>query len=297
MADEKRKYAVNGDELYKRYYSTTAPEPSLTGLYEQITRRPAFSYDVGSDPLYQQYRDRYVQQGKDAMRDTMGQAAALTGGYGNSYAQGVGQQTYDRYMQGLTDKIPEMYSAAYSRYQDEGNRLMQQYSMAKDVESTAYSRQQSAYQRLYSLIGSTGYQPTDEELAAAGMPREIANRIRTLALLKNDTLNYIDANGNYVPPVVEAAPATYGGGWGGGSGGKGNATGSGTTYSASAAKNIVMNSSTPQEAAQKLVASGMLDQMSEKESESFVKMLNGSTLGRNKGKAMAYAQQYIKENW
>lgn len=215
MADEKRKYAVNGDELYKRYYSTTAQEPSLTGLYEQITQRPAFSYDVGRDPLYQQYRDRYVQQGQNAMRDTMGQAAALTGGYGSSYAQGVGQQTYDRYMQGLTDKIPELYSAAYSRYQDEGNRLMQQYSMAKDVENTAYSRQQSAYQRLYSLIGSTGYQPTDEELAAAGMPREVANRIRTLALLKNDTLNYIDANGNYIPPAVPETPVYYGGGGGG----------------------------------------------------------------------------------
>lgn len=219
MADEKRKYAVNGDELYRRYYSTTAQEPSLTGLYEQITQRPAFFYDVGSDPLYQQYRDRYVQQGKDAMRDTIGQAAALTGGYGNSYAQGVGQQTYDRYMQGLTDKIPELYSAAYSRYQDEGNRLLQQYSMAKDVEDTAYSRQQSAYQRLYSLIGSTGYQPTDEELAAAGMPREVANRIRTLALLKNDTLNYIDANGNYVPPAVPETPVYYGGGGGGNGGG------------------------------------------------------------------------------
>lgn len=220
MADEKRKYTVNGDELYRRYYSTTAPErsypttaqvPSLAGLYEQIIQRPAFSYDVGSDPLYQQYKDRYVQQGQTAMRDTMGQAAALTGGYGSSYAQGVGQQTYDRYMQGLTDKIPELYSAAYSRYQDEGNRLLQQYSMAKDVENTAYSRQQSAYQRLYSLIGSTGYQPTDEELAAAGMPREVANRIRTLALLKNDTLNYIDANGNYVAPAVPETPVYYGG--------------------------------------------------------------------------------------
>lgn len=224
MADEKRKYAVNGDELYRRYYSTTAPErsyptttqvPSLAGLYEQIIQRPSFSYDVGSDPLYQQYKDRYVQQGQTAMRDTMGQAAALTGGYGSSYAQGVGQQTYDRYMQGLTDKIPELYSAAYSRYQDEGNRLMQQYALAKDKEDTEYSRQQSAYQRLYSLIGSTGYEPTDEELAAAGMPREVANRLRSIALMKNPDLGGINSMGmivnNIAPAPVAAAPAYYGG--------------------------------------------------------------------------------------
>ena len=48
--------------------------------------REDFQYDVNADALYQQYKDRYVELGKDAMEDTMGQAAALTGGYGSSYA-------------------------------------------------------------------------------------------------------------------------------------------------------------------------------------------------------------------
>ena len=207
MTDEEKK-KINADSLYERF-RTTQP---LTELYDKITTRPAFSYDVGSDPLYQQYRDRYTQLGQQSMRDTMGQAAALTGGYGSSYAQGVGQQAYDRYMQGLADKVPELYSAAYSRYRDEGNDLAQQYSMARDIESTAYSRQQDAYSRLYSMIGSTGYQPTDEELAAAGMPREVANRLRTIAVLNNEKLGNIDASGNYVAPVVETP--SYGGGGG-----------------------------------------------------------------------------------
>lgn len=235
----KNPYEINGNELYQKYYSTKAPAAtgttmtqvkpygaqtaaqkpaSLSDLYSQIMNRQQFSYDVGSDPLYQQYRDRYLQQGQTAMRDTMGQAAALTGGYGSSYAQGVGQQAYDRYVQGLNDKIPELYSAAYSRYQDEGNNLMQQYALAKDKEDTEYSRAQSEYQRLYSLIGSTGYQPTDAELKAAGMTREIANRLRTIALMRNQSLGNIDANGNLVVPPEPEKPVYYGGGGGGGNG-------------------------------------------------------------------------------
>ena len=50
-------------------------------LYTAITQRPAFSYAPASDPLYRGYADRYVQGGRLAMRDTVGQSAALTGGY------------------------------------------------------------------------------------------------------------------------------------------------------------------------------------------------------------------------
>ena len=217
MAEKKNPYEINGDELYSRYYRSqsasaggAAKTPSLAELYGQIQSRPDFQYDVSTDPLYQQYKDRYIQLGKTSMKDTMGQAAALTGGYGSSYAQGVGQQAYDRYMQGLSDKVPELYSAAYSRWQDEGNRLMQQYGLAKDVENTAYGRQQDSYQQLYSMILSTGYQPTDDELAAANMPRDIANRLRTIAIMRNEDLGMIDANGNLIEPEVEETPV-YGG--------------------------------------------------------------------------------------
>ena len=59
---------------------------------DAIRKRKKFSYDLNGDALYQQYKDKYVQQGKQAMQDTMGQAAALTGGYASTYGQAVGQQ-------------------------------------------------------------------------------------------------------------------------------------------------------------------------------------------------------------
>ena len=52
-------------------------DDELTSLYDQIRNRKKFSYDMGTDPLYQQYREQYQRLGRLAMQDTMGQAAAL----------------------------------------------------------------------------------------------------------------------------------------------------------------------------------------------------------------------------
>ncbi len=71
----------------------------LKDLYDKIMGREKFQYDAANDPLYQQYRQMYVQQGRQAMADTMGQAAGLTGGYGSTYSQAAGQQQYDAYLQ------------------------------------------------------------------------------------------------------------------------------------------------------------------------------------------------------
>lgn len=75
-----------------------------------------------------------------AMQDTMGRAAALTGGYGNSYAQRVGQQTYQGYLQGLNDKVPELYQLALDKYNQETSDLYNQYSLLGQRENQDYGR-------------------------------------------------------------------------------------------------------------------------------------------------------------
>ena len=97
-----------------------------------------FSYDVNGDALYQQYKDQYTTQGKMAMMDTMGQAAAMTGGYGNSYAQSVGQQAYQGYLQQLTDKIPELYQLALSKYNSDRDNLYKMNDMYQGLYNTEY---------------------------------------------------------------------------------------------------------------------------------------------------------------
>lgn len=112
----------------------------IDNLMGQIQNRGKFEYNVNSDALYNQYKDQYIRQGKQAMMDTMGQAAALTGGYGNSYAQTVGQQTYQGYLQQLNDRIPELYQLALDKYSREGQELYNQYGLLSDREEQDYGR-------------------------------------------------------------------------------------------------------------------------------------------------------------
>lgn len=106
--------------------------------YDAWKNRADFSYDVNGDALYQQYKDQYINQGRLAMMDTMGQAATMTGGYGNSYAATVGNQAYQGYLQKLNEVVPELYNMAYNMYQQEGEDLKYAYDVARDDYNTKY---------------------------------------------------------------------------------------------------------------------------------------------------------------
>lgn len=264
------KYDPSGDQQYqdalKRLQtaeSTKAPEyqatydQQLKDLYDKIINRKDFAYDVNSDALYNQYKDQYVTLGKQAMQDTLGQAAALTGGYDSTYAQGAAQQQYDAYLQRLGDVVPDLYDKAYNRYQQEGTDMMQQYQMLGGLRDTeynryqddynrymdslqqlqqregdlynrgytqwqneqemSYERQQDAYQKAVNLITTLGYMPSAEELAAAGMSQNEAQR----------WLAY------YQQQMAAAASGGSGGGGGRRSGGGGGKSRGGSSSSGS----------------------------------------------------------------
>lgn len=224
----KYSYDASSDTVYQEALAVlqqaTATMPTYQGtydaqlqeIYDKIVNRDEFSYDLNGDALYQQYADQYQLMGQQAKMDTMGQAAALTGGYGNSYASTAGNQAYQAYLQQLNDVVPELYGMALDQYNAEGEALYKQYAMVGDMaddeygkymdglnqywqnvsfakqnaddaynrgynewlnayqmgvdaDNTAYSKQQAEYEKLVSLITSTGYTPTADELKAAGM--------------------------------------------------------------------------------------------------------------------------------
>ena len=107
-----------------------------------------FSYNPQKDMLYKQYADAYTRNGERAMQDTVANVAARTGGLASSYAQTAGQQAYNDYMSALNDKIPELYSIAYNRYQDEYNKnlnLAQLYSALQDRDDNNYYNDMNLY--------------------------------------------------------------------------------------------------------------------------------------------------------
>ena len=115
-------------------------QSQLDALMNNILNREKFSYDLNGDALYQQYKDKYIQQGKLAMGDAIGQASAMTGGYGNSYAQSVGQQQYQASLDNLNDIVPQLYQMALDKYNMEGQELYNQYGLVADRDNTDYGR-------------------------------------------------------------------------------------------------------------------------------------------------------------
>lgn len=124
----------------------------IDDLMDKIANREAFSYDYNDDPLYDQYRQAYTAQGRLAMQDSMGNAAALTGGYGSSYGQQVGQQTYQAYMQELNNKIPELAQDAFAHYQAEGQDMYNRLGMYQNQDASDYEKYLGRLQDYYNNL-------------------------------------------------------------------------------------------------------------------------------------------------
>ena len=144
---------------------------------DKILNREKFDYNVNEDKLFSQYKDSYEKAGRQAMQDTMGNAALLTGGYGNSYAAMAGQNAYNSYMSALAAKVPELEQMAYQRYQNEGNDTLNLYELYANREAQDYNRynDQLAYNRqqismlnnLYDDRYSQAYQLARDSIADA----------------------------------------------------------------------------------------------------------------------------------
>ena len=125
----------------------------LENVKQGIQNYGEFSYDLDKDALYQQYKDKYIQMGKLAMADTMGQAAAMTGGYANSYAQSVGQQAYQGQLDNLNDIVPELYQMALDRYNMGKEDLYNQYGMLLSEYEREYGIYSDEYNKLLDTLG------------------------------------------------------------------------------------------------------------------------------------------------
>ena len=210
------------EELYQELLAKgNEAQQQANDILTAYDNRGQFSYDAMKDPMYLAAKDQYTRMGQKAMKDTMGQAAGLTGGYGNTYAQNVGNQAYDDYMTKLSSVGAEYASQARAAWDAEGQRMLDRYGLALNAANNYYnqgrdalgdqryqdelayarerdaisdqryqneldySRQQQAQSdaRSYAtyLLGM-GIMPNAEQLAAAGMTQQEANGIRNYYL-------------------------------------------------------------------------------------------------------------------
>jgi hypothetical protein len=118
-------------------------------MMSQIQNRDKFSYDVDSDPLFQQALASSMNSGKQAMQDTIGQASALTGGYGSTYATSAGNQAYNAFIEDAYDNLPQYYQMAREAYQMEGEEMYKQFGMLSELDDKEYNRNIAAYDATY----------------------------------------------------------------------------------------------------------------------------------------------------
>lgn len=132
-------------QLSKIQGGKTSYSDQITNLMSQISGREKFSYDVDNDPLFQQALASAMNSGKSAMQDTIGQASALTGGYGSSYATSAGNQAYNAFIEDAYNNLPEYYQMALDAYNSEGEELYRQLDMYNTADATEYNRLLTAY--------------------------------------------------------------------------------------------------------------------------------------------------------
>ena len=128
----------------------TSYTDQINTLMEQIQNRDKFEYDVDQDMLFQQYLTSSMASGKTAMQDTIGQASALTGGYGSTYATSAGNQQYNAYIQDAYNNLPEYYNLALEAYQMEGEEMYNQLGMLNQADATEYERLYNSWNANFS---------------------------------------------------------------------------------------------------------------------------------------------------
>lgn len=122
-----------------------------------LANQPKFSYDLSKDTLYNQMKDQYQVIGQQAMADTIGQASAMTGGYGNSYATTAGSQAYQGYMQQLNNNIADLYNLALNTHTAETNRLQNvfnAYSTDRGTKNNEWQGNWNVYNNRFSNLAN-----------------------------------------------------------------------------------------------------------------------------------------------
>ena len=209
-------------EIYEELLAKGAEaQQQANDILTAYDNRGQFSYDAMKDPMYLAAKDQYTRLGQKAMKDTMGQAAGLTGGYGNTYAKNAGNQAYDDYMTKLSSVGAEYASQARAAWDAEGQRMLDRYGLALNAANNYYNQgrdalgdqryqDELAYARERDAISDQRYQdelnysrqqqtlsdarsyatyllgmgimPNADQLAAAGMTQQEANGIKNYYL-------------------------------------------------------------------------------------------------------------------
>lgn len=158
---------------------------------EQYLGRDEFEYDINADELYEIYRKQALDSAERARRDTVAQAAGLTGGYGSSYATQLGSQAYNDILEESDAIIPELYNAALSKYEQEGAALLDKAEIAGNYADLLKAEESGdmSVDEILAMLNST----SDSNYAAAQKVRTAQSKFDPWGDNKNGATIYDEA--------------------------------------------------------------------------------------------------------
>ncbi|MDD3369124.1 MAG: hypothetical protein PHP50_09605 [Lachnospiraceae bacterium] len=217
----------------------------------EIMNQEEFSYDPDTDTLFQQALSSAMNSGKSAMQDTMGQAASLTGGYGSSYATSAANQSYNDFIEGAYDNLPEYYNMALQTYQMDTENMYNKLGMLNNADDKEYNRLYTAWNanfsnwtQLYDMEYNQWRDSVSFALQSAGLELDENSSIfNQLSNAFSASQNYSDSAynrdyGQYQDSITNAMnQQKLNNSTSGGSGGKGSSSSSGVSELSQTVKN------------------------------------------------------------
>lgn len=134
---------------YKNTY-TSRVERAL----KSIENQKDFEYDVEDDPQYKAYKAAAQRNASKAYEDTLAKNAAMTGGFASSNAIMAASQARDAHLDALDDRIPELYRAAYERYNADRQREFDRLDSVLSAADRQYNNSFMTAVQLAQLVNS-----------------------------------------------------------------------------------------------------------------------------------------------
>lgn len=192
------------NQLQKIQSGKTSYTDQVKDMMSQIQNREKFSYDVDADPLFGQALASAMNSGKSAMQDTIGQASALTGGYGSTYATSAGNQAYNAFIEDAYDNLPQYYQMAMEAYQMEGDEMYRQLGMLTDADDREYNRNLTAYDATYQHRNQLYNESYNEFRDSKTDALNSANlQLSEHGQLVSDAVNYYNTSSDYSDTLYE----------------------------------------------------------------------------------------------
>lgn len=113
---------------------------ALDSILAEIQNPKPFKYSFNDDELFKYYADLETQNAKKANINAQGQAAALTGGYGNSYGAAAGAQAYQEALLPLYERGMQLAQFARDNYDKDQQRPYDQLAALQGMDESDYGR-------------------------------------------------------------------------------------------------------------------------------------------------------------